>query len=505
MSSLTFSRRTLLKGCASFAAFSALRGFGITNLLFDPATAAAQALPTGSDLLVYVFVRGGLDGLNFVTPFNTSANDANLYYNQLRPSVYIPRPNANEPRRLQDLDGRFGLHPDAARGAAGVNVPNGHASDTGGLYQVFANGDLAIVHACGSPHITGSHFDSELYVNFGRTSSTSGWIARYLQQVGALNNSLYIAPQMAVPQALTGAYGALSLADPSHFRPIWSWLEDPYGAQVVEQQRSVLQTMYGRRNDFVSQIAKKAFALYDPMESVLSSTYDPAAPYFLADGNPAPLDGGLFGQALMTVARLAKADLPQPLRVACIDVGGGYDTHDRQGTVDWNGNPRYPQLVMNIANNLKAFYDDMNADPAWRGRFTVVMVSEFGRVLYENGSSGTDHGYGNTMLVMGSHGNINGGQVYANWPGLQSFGPNDGLRITTDYRKVLADVLLGRMGVTTTQLQRIFPGLSFTNLWGIAGNTAAASLVADEPDSEPGLVEEVTEMQQRIFLPTVMR
>ena len=78
MSSLTFSRRTLLKGCASFTAFSALRGFGITNLLFDPATAAAQALPTGSDLLVYVFVRGGLDGLNFVTPFNTSANDANL-------------------------------------------------------------------------------------------------------------------------------------------------------------------------------------------------------------------------------------------------------------------------------------------------------------------------------------------------------------------------------------------------------------------------------------------
>jgi hypothetical protein len=61
------------------------------------------------------------------------------------------------------------------------------------------------------------------------------------------------------------------------------------------------------------------------------------------------------------------------------------------------------------------------------------------------------------------------------------------------------------MGVTTTQLQRIFPGLSFTGLWGIAGNTAAAALVADEPDSDPGLVEEVTEMQQRIFLPTVMR
>jgi uncharacterized protein (DUF1501 family) len=197
-------------------------------------------------------------------------------------------------------------------------------------------------------------------------------------------------------------------------------------------------------------------------------------------------DYGHFGNSMKTIARLAKANLASnPLRVACVDVGGGWDTHDNQGTLDWNGNTRFPRLLTNLSTNLKAFCDDMNASPEWRGRYTIAVVSEFGRVMYENDSAGCDHGAGNIMLLIGSHdaqnrGNVNGGKVYGNWPGLQTMGFNDGVPITTDYRTVLADILHMRMGATVNQIkQDIFPGLNFggplgyTNLGVLNTQTAA--------------------------------
>ena len=96
-----------------------LRGFGITNLMFEPQTAQAKITDspsTKNDLLVYVFVRGGMDGLNMVTPFNTSAADSAAYYTKLRPRLNIAAPNSSATRKLMNLDGKFGLHPDAARG-----------------------------------------------------------------------------------------------------------------------------------------------------------------------------------------------------------------------------------------------------------------------------------------------------------------------------------------------------------------------------------------------------
>ncbi|MFN8489084.1 MAG: DUF1501 domain-containing protein [Caldilineaceae bacterium] len=488
----TINRRSFLKGCASFSAFATLRGFGITNMVFEPAHAQATnvnvAQPTADnrDLLVYVFVRGGMDGLNVVTPFNTSKEDTDLYYNQLRRNVNIPAPNSGAARTLVDLDGRFGLHPDAARAPGNAAHPD--ASDQGGLYQVFTKGDLAIVHATGSPYITGSHFDSELYVDLGRTSGDSGWITRYLQAINAPEQALIVAPQQAVPPSLAGTYGALTVPRADNFGPVWSNTGDPYNNSVIAKQRDLLLATYGHTDDFVSLVGRRAFTAFDALSPVLAQPYTPAGHYLVSDWTP---DGGTFGQAMMTIARIAKANLAEPLRVACVDVGGGYDTHDNEGTVDWDGNPRFPQLVMNLANNLKAFYDDMNADATWRGRFTVVVLSEFGRVLYENNSGGCDHGYGNIMFVMGSGGNINGGHVYGNWPGLRNFGFNDGLQITTDYRLVLTDILLGRLGVSAAQLSTVFPGFTPGALLGIA--KPAVQAAASAPLSE------------QIFLPTIRR
>jgi uncharacterized protein (DUF1501 family) len=474
-------RREFLKGCASFAALAAVRGFGITNLLFDNQIPQAQAArpqgppPNNRDLLVLVFVRGGLDGLNLLVPFNTSPQDRHRYYNVLRPTLNVPAPNSSASRKAIDLDGRFALHPDAARDISGVNVPNPHASDTGGLYALYQRGDLAIVDATGSPDVTGSHFDTELYVDLGGKQNNSGWVARYLDAIGEPTDALSVAPQWAIPPSLLSLGGRSALAVPSasEFGPQWrtnTWTSDSNRKEITNQQRSLLDAMYQRGGAFVEGTGRAALAMYDMLADVLSRTYTPAAPY-LTDGNYVA-DGGQFGRSLQIIARLAKANLANPLRVATIDVGGGYDTHDNQGTVDWNGNNRFPRLITNLANNLKAFCDDMNADPQWRGRYVIVVLSEFGRVLYENDSAGTDHGSGNVMLVIGSGGqysnpSINAG-IYGDWPGLTHFGFNDGLKITTDYRRVIADVLTTRMLVSNNLINStIFPGLNYSSGLGI--------------------------------------
>jgi uncharacterized protein (DUF1501 family) len=476
-------RRTFLKGCAGFTAVAAMRGFGITNLLFD-AQAHAQDMepqspeqpPNNRDLFVLVFVRGGLDGLNLVIPHNTSAADRRLLYNTLRPTMNIAAPNMSATRKALDLDGRFAIHPDAARGA-GANVPNPHGSDTGGLLKLFQNGDLAIVDACGSPDITGSHFDTELYVDLGGKTMQGGWVARYLDAAGEPNDALAVAPQWGVSPSLLSFTGrsAIAVPDPDTFGPQWQtqqWMPDDQRKAITDAQRAIMQGMYARGNDFVESVGQSALVGYDMLKNVLATTYTPSAPY-LTEGSHV-LDYGGFGNSLKTVAQIAKASIGNPLRVATIDVGGGYDTHDNQGTVDWNGNQRFPKLITNLSNNLKAFYDDMNADPNWRGRFVAVVLSEFGRVLYQNDSAGCDHGNGNVVLVLGSgktfgNGNINGGQILGEWPGLQNFGFNDGLKITTDYRTVLAEVLTKRMSVSAQQVsQGVFTGVNAGAPLGIA-------------------------------------
>jgi uncharacterized protein (DUF1501 family) len=488
------NRRDFLKGCTGFAVAAAARGFGISDLLFDSQLNTAHAAtlangpaapdqppPNNRDLLVLVFVRGGLDGLNLVVPFNTSPADNSQYYNRLRPTLNIAAPNSSAARKAIDLDGKFALHPDAARGIQGVNTPNQGASDTGGLYQLFRNGDLAIVDACGSPDITGSHFDTELYVDFGGKNQQGGWVARYLDAIGEPKDALAVSPQAGVSPSLASASGRNALAIPSaqSFGPQWrttGWMPDAERNAIVTAQRTIMEQMLGRGGAapaFVEAVGRSAMNGYNMLSGVFAAPYTPAVPYLT---NPQMvLDYGHFGNSLKTVAQIAKTSVANPLRVATIDVGGGYDTHDNQGTVDWNGNARYAKLVTNLSTNLKAFYDDMNASAEWRGRFVVMVMSEFGRVLYQNDSGGCDHGNGNAMLVLGSGAqfgsakNINGGKIYGDWPGLSKLGFNDGLIITSDYRKIAAEVLSQRMLVSNDQINTtIFPGLGYNAGIGLA-------------------------------------
>ncbi len=113
-----------------------------------------------------------------------------------------------------------------------------------------------------------------------------------------------------------------------------------------------------------------------------------------------------------------------------------------------------------LAKGLAAFYQDLGEKMQ---KVTVVVMTEFGRRIQPNGSGGLDHGHGSALFILGK--NINGGRVYGDWSGLdQLYGLGD-LAISTDYRTVLSEILVKRMGNTT--LETIFPDFSIPDFLGI--------------------------------------
>ena len=137
------------------------------------------------------------------------------------------------------------------------------------------------------------------------------------------------------------------------------------------------------------------------------------------------------GAAFQTLAQLIRCGLAP--RVATIDLGQ-FDAHANQGAAEGHLARRLDVL----ARSLRAFREDLGDRMA---RVTVVGMTEFGRTASENGTGGTDHGYGAPALVMG--GLVKGGQILGPFPGLDEDARFEGrdISVTTDYRAVLAAAL----------------------------------------------------------------
>lgn len=368
------------------------------------------------DTLVCIFLRGGADGLSVLVPHG----DEN-YYN-LRPTINVPRPDDNRADvRAVDLDGFFGFHP-----------------SLGPLKELFDADALACVHATGSPDDSRSHFKAMAAMeraSFGG-GAYSGWLARHLATFDSGNESAVraVAVGEMVPTALSGspATALRSIAD--------------YSLNASAEVSDLLEMLYDDGDDPLAKAARQTF---NTLESLNLNSAGPRVP----NGRPYPETE--FGMALSTVAELIENDAG--VEVACIDVGG-WDTHAGQGVKEGY----MANLLTEVGEGLAAFYEDMQAH---MGNVTVVVMSEFGRRARENGAFGTDHGFGNMMLLLGD--GLNGGQVYADWPGLaqeQLTGPGD-LTITTDYRDVLGELTVNRLN--NPLLDEVFPGYT-VNALGLA-------------------------------------
>jgi uncharacterized protein (DUF1501 family) len=375
------------------------------RLAFAPHNTA----PRG-DTLVVVFLRGAADILNMVVPHGEEA------YYRLRPSLGIPRPDdakAKQKERTIDLDGFFGFHPSM------------HA-----LLDAWQSQQLAIIHACGAPDESRSHFKAMELMERGvddERGPASGWIGRHLATLNTGNSSPLRAVGMGTrPQrSLSGTVPVSALRSIADFHLGGD-------ARALQQMRLALNTVYA--DDVPGQ---DTLSIMDTLETLDPLTYTAA--------RNANYPASEFGLALKQTAMLIKAEVG--LEVSAIDVGG-WDTHFAQGSTTG----LMPNLMKDLADGLAAFHADMHDH---MHQLTTVTMSEFGRRASENGSLGTDHGHGSMMMVLG--GNVQGGRVHGEWPGLeegQIMGPGD-LAVTTDYRDVLSEILVKRLNNPATA--DIFP------------------------------------------------
>ncbi len=360
----------------------------------------------GSNVLVCLFLRGGIDGLNVLPPFTESR------YYDLRPTIAVAEPGSGDDTAI-DLDGFYGMHPSLAS-----------------LQPYFDDGSLAWVHATGLDHDTHSHFDAQDLMERGITEldiAFDGWLNRHLA-LQTVNGATFRAIGMgsAVQRSLSGPVPVIGISSIESFGLL---APGPAGPALEHALAGMYQA--------ATPLDHEAQSALGAMQEL--ATIDPAQ--FPVE-NDAEYPDTDFGSRFSELARLIKADIG--LETACIDIGG-WDHHDRE-------NQALPGLLSELALTLDAFATDMGERMQ---RVTVVAMSEFGRRVFENASGGTDHGHGNVMLLLGA--GINGGKVYGQWPGL---GPDElvfsgDLASTTDYRTVLAEILQQRFG--QTQIDAVFP------------------------------------------------
>ena len=368
-------------------------------------------------MLVAVFQRGAVDGLSMVVPHGDPA------YYAARGSIAIGAPAAGTPETAIDIDGFFAFHP--------ALEP---------LKPLWDARQLAVVHACGSPDTTRSHFDAQDYMETGTPgvkTTPDGWIARGLVARPNASPSPFRAVALGsqLPRALRGELSAIAIPALRDF----DVRADVAAMAGGVNARRGFEALYEQGvRDLIHGTGRETLEAVKMLKAADPQRFEPA--------NGARYPRSDFGERLRQIAQLIRADVG--LEVAFADIGG-WDTHAGQG----NAQGQLANRLADFAHSLAAFARDLGDGME---NVVVLSMSEFGRTVRENGNRGTDHGHGTAMMVLG--GAVRGGRVYGRWPGLAPERLHDGrdLDVTTDFRLLFAEVAWKHLGVPRDAM--IFPG-----------------------------------------------
>jgi uncharacterized protein (DUF1501 family) len=424
------TRRGFLMGCS--AAIASLAGARFTNIAF-----AAPWTTPDHDILVTLFLRGGMDGINFVLP--TFGPDR-AFYEGARTALRVPASGTNAALPLGSFGGNdFGLHPGAAA-----------------LHELFQDGRVAFVHACGMNTDSRSHFDTQAQIELGTPgvgSTANGWLTRHFLSAGLPPG--IVMPSLAVASTIqTSFQGSLEVVAMTNRD---DFLLNTGPSDWRDEQKAALRNIL--ESNGADPLYTKGIEALDA-STLVELNVPSAGSYVPANGAVYP--SGSFGDSLKLIAQMIKLGLG--LRAVTLDLGG-WDTHNGQGSA--GAGTYFHNLVAQLSSGLAAFYLDLDGAGSenYSSKLTVAVMSEFGRRLRENTDSGSDHGHGSVMTVLG--GRINGG-LYGAWPGLANGQLYDGadLAVTTDYRTVLAELLVERLG--NPDVATVFPGFAYPGPLGLA-------------------------------------
>ncbi|MCW8841901.1 MAG: DUF1501 domain-containing protein [Rhodobacteraceae bacterium] len=392
-----FSRRGFLLRAGAVGCSAAASPF-VTPMSF--------AATPWDNRLVVIILRGAMDGLDAVRPWG----DADFAV--ARPGLVAGRDAA------LDLDGYFGLHP-----------------ALGALMPLWRAGELAAVQAVSTPYRDRrSHFDGQDLLEAGGMSLAGGvkdgWLNRMLQGVpGATAQTTY-------------AIGQESMLLTSGAAPVSNWAPDVDLSLSAQGVRLLEMTM----QDDPGLAAAMA-------EAVRLADADGDAVVAEDEGERMAMMQGKAlrgGKGHLRIADFAALQLREAARVASFSIGG-WDTHVNQANTLTRPLKRLAEVILRLRDGV---------GPKVWGKTTVVMMTEFGRTVRENGTRGTDHGTGGAMLLAG--GALRGGRVYGAWPGLAETALYDrrDLLPTSDVRAWAAWAMRDAFGIERSQLEaRVFPGL----------------------------------------------
>jgi uncharacterized protein (DUF1501 family) len=418
------TRRYFLKSTGALAVYC---GINPLRTLADVGlTPSDVKTVTRGKTFVAIFLRGGMDGLNFIVPYKDPG------YRDLRRSIALDAPGAGN--GVLDLDGFFGLNPRAAA-----------------LAPLFKNGTAMALHAVGYDLNTRSHFEEQDTWETGVTGNTvnsDGWLNRHLLTSQGHGPVRAVSIGNVLPRILRGEAPAFALHGISDLTlPNTPSIGDAEMTAALEHAYCTPPRDHeAAAQDLLAETAQTTLDGINLIKAKMSTMQISTATYPATE----------FGRRLQQVAQLIKADIG--LEVAEIDYGG-WDTHQNQGGVTG----QYGNLAQGFAEGLAAFAKDLGD----RLNDTLVLtMSDFGRTAAENGTGGTDHGWANCMVAIGgSLATTSAGgivkPVLSKWPGLAKEQLHQGrdLLHTTDFRDVLGEVVSVHLG--NPQIKTVLPSHDF--------------------------------------------
>jgi len=412
----------------------------------------AQAAPTGARAgggrLVVVFLRGAYDGLSALVPY------ADADYYRLRPNIAIAAPDGSAQTALR-LDNSFALHPALSP-----------------LLPLWQQGVLGFVPAAGLPAPNRSHFDAQYQMEIaqsGKTSAAPGWLNKVAGFSGSATAALGVGE--ANPAILAGKAGVKLiprgqaaqrtgvLANDTTRQALLDLYagHDRLGEAFRAGAGSRMQSAQELSTEKMAADSRRLAAMPEAaarVDGALPGTQAQNAQMLAASNGAAdPVGLQLDAQHLGTLMRNDRR-----LRIGFLSAGG-WDTHANQGNATGQLAGRLGNLATGIAQLRQDFSEPGDV---------IVVLSEFGRTAGENGSRGTDHGFGNTLWLIGNR--IQGGRWHGDWTGMAAGNLNEGRDIPAhhDYRAVLAQVLRGSFALPDSALATVLPGASWdTRLDGL--------------------------------------
>lgn len=399
------SRRSLMLRGAGLA----LAVYGADKLApmaFEEGIAEAAARPD-QPVLISIFMSGGADGLNMLAP----TEDA--LYQQLRPGLRLSSAATLECSGNPSLR----WHPALA-----------------GIKALHDAGKVAISPAIGYDSPNQSHFTSRHFWEVGRlsTTTTTGWLGRYLDEYGQANNPIQ---GLSLDGTLSPALATSRVAVAAASSPTAYRFDSP-GVWDNRVKASMLDAFgalgAGASSDPITAYARQVQTNAANLRSQLGQTPTTGGPAY---------PNNSFARRLQNVSRMLSVGLP--MRAVTLSAAGGYDTHSNQAGALQTG-------LQQTSDAIAAFQADLEA----RGladRVLIHLWSEFGRRPKEN-DGGTDHGAAGISFVIGTH--ANGGFV-GEHPGLATLDRQGNLRNTSDFRDLYRALLEQWLGADSAA---IIPG-----------------------------------------------